>query len=135
MNRCERAVTVLLRVMGGLAMMAVGAMVMPSAWMAACNRGLGLAELPRVPLMEYLTRSLSAMYALQGAFVWMVAGDVRRFRPLVLFCGGAMAVFGAALLGIDLYAGMPWPWVAAEGPFIIPVGLAVLLLGRHIRAA
>jgi len=135
MNASERAVTIILRVMGALAMLAVGAVVMPTSWMAACNRSLGLAELPQVPLMEYLTRSLSAMYALHGGFTWMVAGHVRRYRPLVLFSGAAMTVFGAAMLGIDLYAGLPWHWVLSEGPFIMPVGILVTVLGCKVRDA
>lgn len=133
MNASERAVTILLRVMGTLALLAVGAVFMPTAWMAACNKGLGLAELPRTPLMEYLTRSLSALYALYGGFTWMVSSDVRRYRPLVLFSGAAMTLFGAAVLAIDLYAGMPWHWVLSEGPFMIPVGIAVTVLGGNVR--
>jgi len=33
--------------------------------------------------MGYLTRSLSAMYALHGALVFLVSLDVRRFLPVV----------------------------------------------------
>ena len=47
--------------MKGMAMLAVVPMVMPTDWMAAINDRLGLVPLPRSPLTEYLTRSLSAV--------------------------------------------------------------------------
>ena len=41
--------------------------MMPFEWMKEIHRYLGMGELPDGPIMGYLTRSLSAMYAMHGA--------------------------------------------------------------------
>ena len=45
------------------------------------HRQVGLGELPQVPIVGYLTRSISALYALHGALLVFMAGDVRRYLP------------------------------------------------------
>jgi hypothetical protein len=57
--------------------------------------------------VEYLARSVSAFYALLGAFCLMMAADLAHYRPLVPFLGVAQAVMGVVFLGVDLAAGMP----------------------------
>ena len=100
----------LLRLVGGVELFAIPFIVIPVAWMDAVNdRVLGLGPLPNSPITEYLTRTLSAMYALHGAVVLRVT-------------------LGLTVLGIGLSAGLPWWWVAGEGPGIIVGGLLVLVL-------
>ena len=57
---------------------ALGAVVMPFEWMNSIHRQVGLGELPHVPIVGYLTRSISGLYALHGALLLFLAGDVRR---------------------------------------------------------
>jgi hypothetical protein len=64
---------------------ALVAVVMPYDWMNAIHQRQGLGELPHVPIIGYLTRSISALYALHGALLVFLAGDVRRFLPVVRF--------------------------------------------------
>ncbi len=110
---------------------ALGAVVMPYSWMNAIHQHTGLGELPHVPIVGYLTRSVSAFYALHGALLVFVAGDVRRYLAVVRFFAVAGAVFGALLLGIDCAVGMPLPWTVAEGPFVVVLSAAILwLTGR-----
>jgi len=104
------------------------AVVLPTPWMAATHRWLGLGDFPRSPLVEYLTRSLSALYAFHGGILLLAASDVTRFAPLVRYIGSATLVIGAALLVIDLYAGLPPAWIAIEGPSVMLIGLAILRL-------
>ncbi len=131
MNRNERILVWLLRLAGAVMLTALGAVVMPYEWMNFLHRQVGLGELPHVPIVGYLTRSLSAVYALHGALLVFVAGDVRRFLPLVRFLAVAGAVFGALLLAIDLAMAMPLPWSIGEGPFVAGVsGLILWFTGR-----
>jgi hypothetical protein len=131
MNRNETILIWLLRLGGIVMLTAFGAVVMPYAWMNVIHQQTGLGELPHVPIIGYLTRSVSAFYALHGALLVFVAGDVRRYLPVVRFLAVAAAVFGAVMLGIDCAVGMPLPWTVAEGPSVLVLGAVILwLTGR-----
>ena len=104
----ERMLVLLLRAIAVAASLAVVPVFMPHAWMDACHRGLGLGPLPETPVIVYLTRSLSAMYVFHGGLLWLVAGDLRRYAPLVTYLAAAFTAFGLVTLWIDVHAGLPW---------------------------
>jgi hypothetical protein len=120
----------LLRFVGVTALFALAAVVMPSSWMAATHRRLGLGQMPTAPVVEYLARFLSASYAVTGALCLVVAADLERYRPLVRFLGAAFGLVSASLLGADLAAGMPWWWSASEGPGGVVFGALLFVLAR-----
>ena len=110
---------------------ALGAVVMPFDWMNSIHQQLGLGELPRAPIVGYLTRSISALYALHGALLIFLAHDVRRYRLVVRFLAVAGVVFGALVLGIDYSVRMPVGWTVQEGPFVVVLGMVFFwLTGR-----
>jgi hypothetical protein len=129
----ERVLKWLLLLLGGLAATAVAPMLMPFAWMQRANDALGLAPLIDTPLTQYLTRSLSAVYALFGVMTIYVACDVRRYRRLVVFIGWLTGALGLALTAIDFAAGMPASWSWGEGPPTVVCGWAMIWLGRRVR--
>src|SRR5690349_9468991 len=98
MTRADKAMVLLLRFVGVGAMLALLAVFMPSSWMAATHRWLGLGEMPTGPVVEYLARSLSACYAVIGALCLVLAADLERYRPLARFLGVAFALVSAVLL-------------------------------------
>jgi len=112
---------------------ALGAVVMPFDWMNSIHLQVGLGELPRAPIVGYLTRSISAFYALHGALLIFLAQDVRRYRLVVRFLAVAGVVFGALLLGIDYSVAMPVGWTAQEGPFVIVLGVVFFWLTGQKR--
>lgn len=121
----------LLRVVGGMELFAIPFILFPVLWMDAVHdRVLGLGPLPQAPVVEYMARSLSALYAVHGAVVFRLSFDIRHFRPLVGFLGWVHVVLGLVVLGIDLAAGVPWWWAAGEGPGIAVGGVLVLVLTR-----
>ena len=87
MTRADKALVLLLRFVGVGALFALVAVFMPSSWMAATHRRLGLGEMPTGPVVEYLARSVSAFYAVMGALCLVVAADLERYWPLVRFLG------------------------------------------------
>ena len=133
MTRADKAVVLLLRILGVGGLLALVPVFMPFAWMAAAHRWLGLGEMPAALVVEYLARSASALYALFGALFLVVASDLDRYRPLVRFLGVAFTLLVPVFLFIDLAAGMPWWWTAAEGPPGLVVGPWVNFLARHGR--
>jgi hypothetical protein len=131
MNRYERILIWLLRLGGVVMLTALGAVVMPYEWMNVIHQQVGLGELPHVPIVGYLTRSISALYALHGALLVFLAGDVRRYLLVVRFLAVAGAVFGALMLGIDYTVRMPVSWTVGEGPFVVALSAVILwMTGR-----
>jgi hypothetical protein len=126
MNPNERILVLLLRLGGAFMLMALGAVMMPFEWMNSIHAQTGLGELPDVPIVSYLNRSISALYALHGALLLFVAGDVRRYLPIVRFLAVAGALFGAVMIIIDCAVGMPLLWTVCEGPFILALNALVL---------
>lgn len=121
----------LLRLVGGVELCAIPFLLFPVPWMDAVHdRLLGLGPLPHAPIVEYMARSLSALYAVHGAVVMRLSLDVARFRDLIGFLGVLHVTLGMTVLGIDLASDLPWWWVAGEGPGIAVGGVLVLVLTR-----
>jgi len=133
MNRSEKILVLILRISAVLLLTAIIPAVMPFAWMGEIHGRLGMGELPGGPMVGYLTRSLSAMYALHGALVFFVSLDVRRFLPVVKCLAVLGILFGAGTIVLDVVVGMPRFWVLCEGPFIIALGSILLGLAGCIQ--
>jgi hypothetical protein len=125
------ALVVALRLFGTLDLLALLAVLMPTEWMARGHTWLGLGELPREPIVGYLTRSASALYALHGALILFISGDTLRYARLITFLAVAALVHGGVMLGIDLAVGMPAFWTLLEGPAFAATGAIVLVLQRN----
>jgi hypothetical protein len=130
----ERALIWLLRIGGVVTLLALGAVFMPVEWMAATHAWLGLGEFPRSPIVDYLTRSISAFYAFHGGLLLLLSFDVRRYARVVLYVAIASIVFGLLLFGIDLHAGLPLRWTLCEGPPVVLISIAILYLVRRVAA-
>ncbi len=128
----ERVLKWLLRVVGGLATLAIIAVAMPTTWMDAGAAWTGLGSFPDTTLAQYLARSLSALYALLGAFLLYIARDVRRYLDLIVFFGWLTIALGAVLTALDFAIGMPLDWSWAEGPPTVLIGAAFIWLARRV---
>ena len=129
----HRLLAVLLRLGGSFLLAAFLAMFLPVEWMAATHQWLGLGEFPRSAVVDYLARSIAALYGFHGVLMFIAARDLVRFAPIVRFIGVMNITLGVMLIAIDLYAGMPWWWTLGEGPPIVAFGVVVLLLNRMER--
>ncbi|MCM2372795.1 hypothetical protein [Aporhodopirellula aestuarii] len=103
-----------LRVIGGAAILAFAAAVMPSSWMIAIAAHLGIEPFPDSPLTFYLARNLSLLYGYVGAFLLLVAADLARYRPLVWWAAVGTISFGVLQWIADAMAGMPSWWTYGE---------------------
>jgi hypothetical protein len=127
----RRLLIILLRLAGVVTITAFLAMLLPTEWMVTAHRWLGLGELPRMPIIEYLTRSVAALYGFHGVLLLLVSRDPERHRPIVRYLGVMNVVFGVLIMLIDVHAGLPTFWTLLEGPPIIGLGSAVLYLSRR----
>lgn len=134
MNRSERVLRILLRLCGVMLLLAVLAIPLPRGWMAAIHGWIGLGSYPEGPLIDYLARSISGLYAIHGGLLLLCATDVKRYRPVIQYCVIVGSIFGLAMIVIDLQAPMPHYWTACEGPFVVLFSVVVLLLLRNVKS-
>lgn len=127
-NRSQRAAVIILRLIGIGGLCAVPAIVMPFSWMESVHRVAGLGDLPDVPIVSYLARSLSAFYAVVGLISLSISFDLSRYRPLARLLALTFVLMGVVLLGVDLATGMPQSWTLSEGPPSIAIGVLLLWL-------
>jgi hypothetical protein len=129
----RRLLAWLLYVLGGMMSVAFLAVVMPTSQMAAIADWLGVGPLPRSPLTEYLTRSLSAMYGVFGLLHIYLARDVVRYLDLIIVLGWLTVLAGAIVIVVDFAVGMPPYWSWSEGPPTVLTGLVYVWLARRAR--
>jgi hypothetical protein len=118
-----------LRFGAAVLLLAFGAVFLPVAWMSSSHAALGLGSFPRSALVDYLTRSIAALYAIKGGLYLVLSTDVVRYAPVIGYVAWSTIGFGLLMLCVDLHAGMPWYWTWSEGPIVTVVGL--ILLGLH----
>jgi hypothetical protein len=127
----HRRVALALRILGTLDLLALVAALAPRPWLVVAHEWCGLGSLPDGPVVGYLYRSASAMYALHGALMLFVAGDVVRYWRLIRFLAMLAVVHGAVLVAIDAAEQMPGWWRWIEGPGFAATGAVVLWLQRR----
>lgn len=114
-NPSARKLVWLLRAVGCLDLLALLAVAMPSEWHVQAHASLGLGAMPDSPIVVYLARSASALYAVYGALLLFLSTDVVRHRPVIRFLAWAAQAHALVLVGIDWFAGLPLWWLLAEG--------------------
>ena len=137
MNRTERALKLLLLVVGIVSLPAIIAVFMPYSWLVW---GVELAEhgTPVKVLVSYLARLLSAFYVLLGIMLVVFSMDVRRYSgPIRLVAvWSLMAVVGFVIYGVPalIRGGFGWfIWfVAGDVAFGFVMAVTILLLQRRM---
>ena len=130
----QTLLTIVLRLGGGVMTLAFPMALLPTATMVSVHEALGLGAFPSpdAPLVGYLTRTLSLLYGFHGVLLLLVSSDVVRYAPIVRFLGIMNITFGLAVLGIDLWVGMPLLWTWGEGPMIAATGVVFLALVSRV---
>jgi hypothetical protein len=130
MSPVDRLLTWLIRANAAILLCAAVPIFFPTELMAEMHQRLSLGTFARDRLTEYLTRSVSACYAMHGAVLLALASDVRRYRRLIDWMYVIHFLFALTMLGIDLYAGMPGWWTIAEVGTIGAVAVAIFTLNQ-----
>jgi hypothetical protein len=124
----DRLQSWLLRLTGATEMLAFFSVVMPRSWMEASHSWLGLGEMPGGPIIMFMIRQASYAYGMHGVSLWLMARDVGRYQPLIIFNGISFLGAGVVFSLIDYYSGMPTWWTIVDGFGCGSFGVAVLLL-------
>ena len=133
----------LLQVLALLDLLALLAVVMPRESMAQVHAWLGLGTLVTEPVTIYLARTVSLLYAFQGATFWHLSGDVRKYRALIAFWGRLTLVGAGVFLVIDIMAGLPstlaarprlpWWWAVGELLCLVAIGGSLVWAERRLE--
>jgi hypothetical protein len=124
----QRLLVGVLRLAGVITVSAFLTILLPVEWMASTHRWLGLGEFPRAAVVEYLARSIAALYGFHGVLLLIVSTDPVRYRAIVWFIALMNVAFGLIVTAIDVHAGMPAWWTLGEGPPIVAFGIAIAVL-------
>ncbi len=124
-----RQMLIRLLFMAGAAMLCALVFVFcPFYRMASIHSRIGLGELTYTPLLSYLIRTLSALYAILGGLLLFICLDLDRYVLLVRFLGIVAILGGIGVTILDAILHLPLFWTATEGPLTIALGVAVLIL-------
>jgi hypothetical protein len=127
----DYSLAVLLRMIGAAELAALAFVFAPVGWMDAVHdRFLGLGPLPSGPIIEYLARHLSALYAVHGAMIVGISLDLTRYRPLAVVLGWSHVGLGPALGWTDWSAGFHWVWALGEGMVVSCCGGLIVAFAR-----
>ncbi len=100
-------------------MSAIIPLFFPYRWMQLIHQEwLGLGTLPDIPILHYLNRSLSALYALSGFILYYVTFDINKYKGLIKIGLCARILFGVTTTAIAYESGLPCYWMLLEGPTI-----------------
>lgn len=128
--RSERWLTWILYAIGVGDLLAVSAAFLPDAALTRAHEALGIGALPDAPIVGYLARSASLMYALHGAVVIYVARSLRQHWDFVRFLAVIAYVHGLLIIVVDCIEALPLWWIVGEGAFYLASATLILLLQR-----
>ena len=128
----ERLQAWLLRLTGLTEILAFIAVVMPRSWMEVSHEWLGLGQMPGGPILMFMIRQASYAYGMHGLSLWLLATDVIRFRPLIIFNGISFLLAGFVFFLIDYTYGLPAWWIVVDSVGCGSFGAAVLLLNWDV---
>ena len=121
----ESWLSLLLRILGWICVLALIPLLMPRSWLDAGHRSLGLGEFPTAPIAEYLARSVCALCAFYGGLLLLLAGDVRRFVSIIRYQAVAIMTLSAFGIFAGVRAGVPAFLVIADALgcwiFLVPI--------------
>lgn len=133
MTGYQRLLKLILRLTGAALVLAAPFVFLPRTWHGAMHEWLGFGPYPEGAIIDYLVRSVSAMYFLSGVFCWLVSFDVRRHAHVILFLGTSSIAWGVLLTVVDLQSGLPWWWIVGEGPSAVVLGIVLIVLQVRVR--
>lgn len=118
----------ILRLTGLTEILAFIAVVMPRSWMEVSHQWLGLGQMPDGPILMFMIRQASYAYGMHGLSLWILAADVVRFRPIIIFNGISFLLAAPVFFLVDYTYGLPAWWIMVDSLGCGSFGAWMLLL-------
>jgi hypothetical protein len=129
----ERWLVVLLRLVGGVCLLALVSLWMPRSWIDAGHRWLGRGAFPDAPIAEYLARSVSALSAFYGGLLIALSFDIRRYSPLIRYQAVAIMFLSACGVVVGIWAGVPRWFVGGDAAACWAYCVPMLVLAWRVE--
>jgi hypothetical protein len=100
--------------------------------MVTVHQWLGMGPLLHQPVVEYLARATSALCALYGGLLLVLARDVRRNAPAITYQAAATIVTATIGAILGARAGMPAWWMAGDALSCCVLCGGMLVLQKRI---
>ncbi len=84
-------------------------------------------------MLRYALRGGAFVQGAIGVLIWIIAGDVIRYRPLAIATGAIYLASGPAFYAIDTISGMPHFWCLFDGASCFVTGSVLLALSLGSR--
>lgn len=121
-----RIQSLILRIQPIVALITVPALFVPELALEKLSWLGGFGQPPMLPLSLYLLAGGCAVFLALAGLQWIIATDVVRYRPLVLFAAWGYLVCGPLFLWIDSHVGLPHWWTALDSVSCLLSGLVLL---------
>lgn len=129
-----RTLAWLLRGTGAVMLPALAAVVAPAELLGRVSTAIGMGPLPEAPVVLYLARHLSGVYAGFGVLMFVLATDVQRYRPVIITLALILAGLGLLLTAILIGLGLGRSWLMLDGLFACGFAVAAIWLARQLPA-
>ena len=133
LGEAERWLVLLLRLVGGVCLLALVSLWMPQSWIDAAHRWLGWGQFPAAPVAYYLARSVSALCAFYGGLLIALSFDVRRYSPLIRYQAVSIMLLSACGVVVGRWAGMPLWSVGGDAAACWAYCVPMLVLCRRLK--
>jgi hypothetical protein len=105
-----RWIAILLRVAAISVMLSGLSFFLPEPWIDSILEWCGVGQMPHEALMRYVVRGAGYLQVAGGVFIWAIARDVVRYRPIVITVLALLLIGAPAFYLIDATAGLPRWW-------------------------
>lgn len=126
--------SLVLKVAAATSLITLGAVFAPDYALGKLQWLLGMGRLPDSALLRYLGAGGSFVYIVTGILMWVMAGDVVRYRPMIVLSAWIMLAAAPIYAYINLHTGMPLWWMAMDVVACLVLG-TVLLWACHAKPA
>jgi hypothetical protein len=117
---------------GVMEILAFFAVIMPRSWMESSHVWLGLGDMVAGPVTIFMIREASYTYGMHGIMLCILASDVIRYRPLIVFTGISYLLATVVFFLIDHTSGLPLWWTLGDSLAVGTFGIVVLFLCRRL---
>ncbi len=117
---------ILLKTAGAISFVTLGAVFAPDYALGKLHWLLGMGRLPESALLRYLAAGGSFVYIITGLLMWVMAGDVVRYRPMIVLSAWIVLVAAPIYWLINTQAGMPLWWAWMDTLACLAFGIALL---------